>query len=217
MLLPLHLNLQQQAAPPNPLTWQPVYPPRPVRKPDVNRWAGATRWVIPESLFQENQPPTPVTTTTWCDVRDGIIAVLEALTPTLLGRLPFRHVHRAFTVRQFVDRSGSAAVRKFDLRRETVVQQLYHAARVAEQRERAVLTVAYPTVLALYGIKDHDELERVMRSDARQIRDAVISFTNWIPGQKGAWLDVLPTKRAAGAWFQEYEIRAEFLESMNII
>jgi hypothetical protein len=46
------------------------------------------------------------------------------------------------------------------------------------------VTVAYPILPGIYGTNDLDDVEKTIRADAAQIRDALFSSGNYVSGQE---------------------------------
>jgi hypothetical protein len=156
------------------------------------------------------------TTTTSCAVRDQIIAVLEDATPTLLAEYPYRHAPRHMKAVKFADTTGSASLRRFDIRRTELLNHSLFDPALVEWSEKLLLTVTYPVAPALYGRTDDDAMEQVMRADARQIRDLITSPGNFLSAQPAAFVRMLPPEVDARAWRQPFEIQVIYAESQDL-
>lgn|SRR3990167_6307211 len=157
-------------------------------------------------------------TTTFAIIRDQIIVKIKAITPTLLAGDKFDHVPKRYTVEEYVDSAGgSGTLRRFDLRRSGMVETLPHLGTSEIMREEfALLTVAYPKTLGRYGMNDRLDMDDVIRGDARQIRDTIMSTGNFVSGQSEAQVTIQEPERGDSTWFQSFLIRVLYLEAQSI-
>ena len=157
------------------------------------------------------------TTTTFAAIRDNYITVLEALTPTTKSEVPLRCVKKA-ELREWAEKNATSAVlRKFDIRRGDGTEPPFQDPSAIERNEDMVLTVAYPVANGLYGQDDRNDMEDLIRSDARQIRDAVVSSDNYLAGQSAALLETLPApERDEKVWFQVFVFRLIYTEAQSL-
>lgn len=74
------------------------------------------------------------------------------------------------------------------------------------------VTVVYPALPTLYGYRDLGQLEELIESDARQIRDALFAPGSLADGGHHASIvEVQDVDRADGKiWFQEFTVTAKF-------
>lgn len=156
-------------------------------------------------------------TTTYAAIRDNYITKIEALAPSLLSQLAFRRGPRRHELAVWADGAGSAALRKFEIRLAsgTPDPNLFDPTAL-ERHEEAVLLIAYPVMTALYGTDELDELEKVMRSDARQLRDLVFSAGNYVAGQNAAFVEIEEPERGLRVWLQPLRIALLYLESQSL-
>lgn len=157
-------------------------------------------------------------TTTYAAIRDQQIAKIEALTPALLSQLLFRRAPRRYELAVWAEGAGSAALRKFEIRQASSSPDpnLFDPTAL-ERHEEAVILIAYPVLPALYGTDDLDELEKVMRSDAHQVRDVVFSPGNYLAGQYAAFVEIEEPERGDRVWFQALRCELIYLESQTLI
>lgn len=157
-------------------------------------------------------------TTTYAAIRDQQIAKIEALTPTLLSQLLFRRAPRRYELAVWAESAGSAALRKFEIRGdESEPDPNLFDPTALERHEEAVILIAYPVMPALYGTDDLDEMEKVIRSDAHQVRDAVFSSGNYLAGQYAAFAGPGKTVRGDRVWYREIAVTLQYLESQTLI
>lgn len=157
-------------------------------------------------------------TTTYAAIRDNYIRLIEAITPTLLSQLAFRRGLRRQELEVWADGAGSAAFRKFEIRQASGSADPNLLDPTAlERHEEAVILLAYPVLPALYGTDDLDEMEKVMRSDAHQVRDAVFSPGNYLAGQYAAFVEIEEPDRGDRVWYQPLRVTLMYLESQTLI
>lgn len=132
-----------------------------------------------------------ISTTFW-DIRDNYIAKITQLLPRLLSNVKFDLCPVTYELRQFAKVAGSGAMRRFQFDRGPglVIDAPFFDWQVKETNEHITLTVAYPNQLAMYGRDDGNELDRVIRSDAAQLRDLLFNASNYLLGQSAAFVDI---------------------------
>ena len=161
-------------------------------------------------------------TTTFATIRDNYYTLIAAITPTVrtTDGYVFRKPPRRSMLRDWALTVGTEAVfRKFEISRSgSAADQLPHFDSDAlQRRERARVTVAYHTAVAFYGEDEIDEMDDVMRSDARQIRDVLFDTGNYVSGQNAAIVTILPPDRARrGVWFQEFDVDFIYNEAQSL-
>lgn len=157
------------------------------------------------------------TTTTYAAIRDNCITKIEALVPSLLSQFSFRRAPRRHELAVWADGAGSAALRTFEIRQASSSPDpnLFDPTAL-ERHEEAVLLIAYPVLPALYGTDDLDELEKVMRSDAHQLRDLVFSAGNYVAGQNACFVEIEEPDRGDRVWFQGLRLTLLYLESQTL-
>lgn len=157
------------------------------------------------------------TTTTYAAIRDAYYTVIEALTPAVLPALRFRRQPRHLRLEDWAARAGSAALRHFSLERDALVSDpLVMDPSTVERNETCTLLVAYPADPALYGRDDRDDMESVLRRDARQLRDAIFSAGNYQAGQSAAFVTLEPTRREGNVWFLPLRIDLIYTEAQSL-
>lgn len=158
------------------------------------------------------------TTTTWTLIRDNYHTKLDAITPTLLSQFLFRRAPTNHRLIDWAPDNGSAAFRRYEFSRDGVVADpLLFDPTALERQEDLVLLVAYPVKVALYGSAELDDLESVIRSDARQLRDVIFSAGNYLAGQSAAFVEIEPTdRRDDRVWFLTLRAELHFLEAQTL-
>lgn len=160
------------------------------------------------------------TTTTYAAIRDHQIALIEALVPTLQSQYRFRRgSKRQSLVKMASEKPTSAFLRAFEFRRDTnAPDPTIQDPDARETRETATLTVAYPVQPSLYGADELDDMEELIRSDARQIRDVLFSPDSYLAGQSIAKVTILGIDRSLEAiWFQSFGIELVYTEDQGIL
>jgi hypothetical protein len=156
------------------------------------------------------------TTTTYTAIRDNSIALLEAATPYKLAQLKFRRSPRHRSILDWAPSAGSAALRAFEFRRESELEDPGLYLTVIERDEEMRLTVAYPVLPSLYGSDELDELECVMRSDLTLFRDVLFSGSNYLAGQSLAFIAPAdPDRSDERVWFANVIVRLRFSEAVT--
>lgn len=113
----------------------------------------------------------------------------------------------------YVQKAGSGAIRKFQFKRTGGVEDpptLDWTAK--ETNEDVSLTLAYPAAFAAYGTKDRDDLDGLIRADARQIRDLLFSGGNYLPGHSATFVSIGPVDDTGPVWFQHFFIQMIYTE-----
>ena len=163
---------------------------------------------------------TATGTTDYWTIRDNMILKIEALTPSLLVGDPFRRSKQREGLREWAGRTASTAVlRRFDVRRPAPAPDpnVLNSARLV-RNETIRVEVAYPVDVALYGTADIDDIEKVMRSDARQIRDCIFSAGNYVDGQHAAFVSIEePDQASDRVWFQAFTVEIIYNEAQSLV
>lgn len=159
-------------------------------------------------------------TTTLATIRDQMIVKIEALSPSSLADKPFRRAKKRLPIRDWAGQqnSGSAVLRRFEITRTGAAGDppLMDPSTV-ERDEEIAITLAYPVLPALYGSDDMDDMEEIIRSDARQIRDAVYASTNYVSGQLAAFVTIQPIDSGnPNVWFQELAVMVKYYEAQSL-
>jgi hypothetical protein len=86
------------------------------------------------------------------------------------------------------------------------------------RNEQVTITLAYPLALGMFGCEDLDDVEDLIRADAKQIRDAIFSAGNYVTGQLAARpLDLPETDRGGeGIWFQDLPFDVTYYEAQSL-
>ena len=157
------------------------------------------------------------TTTTYAAIRDQIHTVIEALTPAVLPGQKFRRAPRHVRLDEWAQKTGNASLRRFEFTRDALVSDpLVMDPTAVERNETSILLVAYPFDPALYGRDDRDDMETVIRRDARQLRDAIFSSGNYLAGQSAAFVTLEPTRREASVWLSALRIDLIYTEAQTL-
>lgn len=159
-----------------------------------------------------------LTVTTWPTIRDKIIDVIEALAPVSQASLPFRRAKRSRSVRDWS--KTTAVFRGFEVRRtEADLLEGPRDPTVILRSEAFVVAIGYPMTLGLYGINDIDDMETLIRADARQVGDAVFSSGNYVTGQQAALPRGLPAidRGDSDVWFQDLPFTAIYYEGQTLV
>lgn len=163
-----------------------------------------------------------VATTTWGTVRNNIVSVIQTITPSVLNRpenLFRRCPDKTMLVEAWaIAHAADTCFRRFDVRRSGPWSDPEVCDPTAMRRTMpAVVTVAYPVNVALYGANDLDDLESTVDSDAIQIRDACFSPDNTVSGQTYTIVTVEDLDRAdARVWFQRFTLELEFYTTQTL-
>lgn len=158
-------------------------------------------------------------TTSYSAIRDNYIALIEAATPAVLPGYKFRRSPRDKRLRDFALSTGSASLRGFEIMRTAVAvaEPEVQDPSAVDRTEVCEITIAYPVVPALYGRTDFDEIEVVMRRDARQIRDLLFSSSAYVAGQSAGFPTIAAADRTSDqVWFQEISVVLLYLESQTL-
>lgn len=161
-------------------------------------------------------------TTTFAAIRDNYITLIEAITPSTHdgSDKKFKRSPRRYMLRDWAIKTGHSAVfRKFEIIRASgVADQLPHFdSDQIQRRERARISIAYPVDVAFYGTDERDDLDDVMRSDAKQVRDVLFDPDNYLAGQNAAIVNILgPDRVSENVWFQDLEVDFIYNEAQSI-
>jgi hypothetical protein len=151
--------------------------------------------------------------TTFEAIRDSWVTDIQALTPTFLPDRLFRVVPTRYSMQEWSSRGSSDLLREFSILRGKTVDAGVLAAETIERNESVLVTVAYPFLPALYGSLDSDDMEKAMRSDARQIRDVLTSSGNYQGEQWNAVVRILRAVTEGSVWFQPMEVNITYWET----
>lgn len=161
-------------------------------------------------------------TTTWDLIRAQFAGtttargVLEGLTPTLASDKTFRRAPRKnLEIRNWAQ-GNSGEFRAYTWTRTGEAGEPEIFASEILRRETASLVVAYPMLLAYYGTEDLDSVESLIRGDARQLRDALLSPGNLISGLQAVLPTILPPERGEKVWFQELSCTLIYFEGETL-
>lgn len=162
----------------------------------------------------------PLATTTYDAIRDQMATVIHGIAPGLISNRPFEeHEPKRVRLRDHAEQHpGEELFRAFEIRRGTASEPPLIDPDAVNRNEIVTVTVAYPTLLAIYGVEDLDEVEKVMRRDARQIRDALFSSGNYVSGQLAALPIEMgaPDAGNADCYFQELAFTVVYYEGQTL-
>jgi len=156
-------------------------------------------------------------TTTYGAIRDQMIAKIQAITPTVRSDELFARSHTRLPLR-IEATSSSAFFRKFEIVRTGATEQPPHMDGDSVYRiEEATISVAYPAVPGAAGEDEIDDLEDLIRKDAKLIHDVIFSAGNYVSGQDIAVPVIQPVEMGEGVWFQDIVVRIQYRESMTLV
>jgi len=158
--------------------------------------------------------------TNFWTIRDAMIASIENLAPSYLAddAKKFRRSPTNHQLRNWAPKNTGACFRKFEIALdETQADPPFMDPGAREVNESCLISVAYPTSPALYGANEYDDLEKIMRSDARQVRDVVFDPGNYVAGQSAAFVTRLPIDRQEDdVWYQDFKVDLIYLEAQTL-
>lgn len=163
------------------------------------------------------------TTTTFKLIRNQMVSVIEALTPSVLNRPEnkFRRLpDKTMTLDAWAQSHGADnCFRKFDIRRTGGFTDPEILDPTAHRRTLlCTITVAYPLNFGIYGANDLDDLEDTIDSDIVQIRDAVFSPGNLITGCVANIVTVEDTDRSDDrVWFQRFIVETTYYNAQALV
>ena len=144
--------------------------------------------------------------------------VLEDLTPTIVTDRGFERARpRSKALRDWADGKSSAQFRKYEWTRSgPATEPLVLLPDTILRIEQATLLVAYPIAPALYGDNDLDSMEDLIRSDARQLRDALIDPNNLVDGCCAVLPTIETPERNDLVWFQPIVCELTYYEGQTL-
>lgn len=156
-----------------------------------------------------------MTTTTAEAIIDQAIAVILDLTPLSAAGLKFDRSPRRYPLRDWAAKAPDSAItRKFEIRTDGALVEPEHED-IACRRvmQPMLIQIAYaPKLLALYGPDDLDDLEDIIETDGKQIRDALYPTGGLCgDGHIATVVNPLPLERFSDdVWFQPLAVEAHF-------
>ena len=158
------------------------------------------------------------TTTTFAAIRDNMVTVIQALTPASLPDTTFKRLPANHELRTWALQNGSTAVfRRFQVLRGGSEEAPLLDPDAFERNEAAFLSVASPAPPGLGGPDDLQDLDDIMRADARALRDAIFSADNYLAGQSLASVTIeAPDRSDDAVWFQDFTIQLIYLEAQSL-
>ncbi len=156
--------------------------------------------------------------TTFAAIRDAMIANIKAISPSTITDVLFDYVPKRHTLLEWTASAGSSGTfRTFEIVRTGPTEQLPHLSPDTIRREEfAAILVAYPRAVAAYGDDELLDLDDVMREDARQIRDVIMSTSNFVASQHEAVVTIEDVSRDGGIWFQPFTVRLQYDEAQSL-
>lgn len=142
---------------------------------------------------------------------------IEQITPTICSDKPFkRSPQRSKLLRDWADGTNSIQFRAFEWLRTGPAQEPETLSDPKLTVEQATLTIAYPVMPSLYGTDDLDSMETLIRTDARLVRDVLLSPGNLV-AQCHAVLPVIQQpERNERVWFQDIVCELIYYESQTL-
>lgn len=159
-----------------------------------------------------------VDTTTLSDVIARMIERIRDIAPAHIPESKFDRIP-SHLVMEVWARGGSECFRTFEIERTGgSTDPGFMNPAVVMRQENLTITVAYPVIGTggFYGQDELDAMERVVRSDARQIRDAVFSPAGYVDGQLSAFVAIAPPAQAPQVWLQSFEVTVLYHEAQSI-
>jgi hypothetical protein len=155
--------------------------------------------------------------TTFGAIRNKVITVVEALTPSVMNR-PEDRFRRCPDKRQMLEawaaeHASDNCFRKFDYRVSgSLTDPEILDFQVILRKHLSLLTMSYPVAPALYGPNDLDSMEDVIASDAAQLRDAIFDPNNLVgAGHIANVVTIEDVDRGNPAvWFQRFTIEVTY-------
>ena len=159
-----------------------------------------------------------MSTTTFAAIRSQIETVLAALTPATASQLRFKRAPRRVPLRDWVTKNtGDGAVRRWEMLRGDQREPMSMDASERVVEIDAVLTVAYPTLIGIYGANELDSLEDVIEADANQIRDALYSSGNYVAGCYCVTVSIMgPDRTMDGCYLQPFQLTFTLNRSQSL-
>lgn len=152
--------------------------------------------------------------TTYQLIRDDLSSRIRAITPGVLADRPFDILPAKYEATSWSAKGSSDLLRKVVFRRATVVDAHRLMAESIERNEVVTLTVLYPASLpALYGVTDLDELERVMRLDAAQLRELLVSTSFHLSGHYTSTVSIQRPTTTGTVWTQPLQLTLTYEET----
>lgn len=161
-------------------------------------------------------------TTTITAVRDAIASTVDALTPATHSDKLYRRSPRRYPLRVWAGEQtkSSAAFRKYEIvRTGPAIDAPLMDPSAVERVEILTMTVAYPTLPGLYatGTEERDEMDEVIRQDARQLRDTIFKSSNYLAGQSAAFVTIqAPDLGDPLMTYQDLTIEVRYLEAQSL-
>lgn len=149
-----------------------------------------------------------------------MVANIRAITPANLADKSFDRCPVQVRLQDWATKQtpGSAVFRKFEIRRALAEEAAFFAPDELERAERAIVRVAYPILPDLYGFGGLDDLEEVVRRDARDLRDAIQTSDNYLAGQNAAFIDEIDAidESHEHIWFLTLRVRLLYYEAQSL-
>lgn len=160
--------------------------------------------------------PDATGTTTITAIRDHYFALLRAATPASHTDRHFDHVSQV----QVQDWAKGAATiehfRKFEWRGGAAEEGDLVAYNQVERIESVALTVYYPVLPEFYGRDGVDDLEEVIRRDARTIRDLLYAPSNYITGLQLCEVAIGQPQRSGAYYVMTLALSVHYYEAESL-
>ena len=127
-------------------------------------------------------------TTTYPLIRDNMITLLEALTPTRGADTKFARDEQSVDMLLKAESNPQGCFRRFSIRRETIRDDASTGATdclIEQVTDKALLVIAYPHYFGLAGEDNLRDLDDLINEDAEQIRQTIgdLGSANYLSGQ----------------------------------
>lgn len=160
-----------------------------------------------------------LTTTTFAAIRDTYATALASGTPDLVPDRKLVRAKQSVRLRDWPAVATEAGFRAFEITRSGGEEPPLLDPAAYLRQEVLTVTAAYPLLLAIYGAADLDDVEKLIRSDARQIRDGLLAAGNYTSGQQGAIPLSLPEPERDNpeVWFQSISVTVYYYEAQALV
>lgn len=160
-------------------------------------------------------------TTTLYTILANYDSVLKALTPAQGSDVTFDTHKPTVTLEEWVENNGgSGLLRKYEWIPDGIDEEpdVVNPSAVLRM-ESVTLRVCYPRENSRYATSSFGGIvgmRNMMRTDSRQLRDAVFSPSNYVSGQCSAIPNIQAPTEFGDAWFQDISILLTYYEAQSL-